>query len=212
MAQASSRGGSEGSLDADWRNPADAPAGNQVVRCLIRRCGADSRGAVGIFVAFATDTRVAYNEIHEMPYTGISVGYRWNTTPTSQSHCVVEYNHIYDVMRVLADGGGVYTLGFQPGTILRGNHIHDVHRSRFAHGGAPNNGFFVDEGSKGFLFESNVVYATSGGAVRFNQCQQDWHTWKDNRFDDAVTPADIAAARQQSGLRAGPGPAPRSLH
>lgn len=205
-------GGSEGSLDADWRNPADAPAGNQVVRCLIRRCGADSRGAVGIFVAFATDTRVAYNEIHEMPYTGISVGYRWNTTPTSQSHCVVEYNHIYDVMRVLADGGGVYTLGFQPGTILRGNHIHDVHRSRFAHGGAPNNGFFVDEGSKGFLFESNVVYATSGGAVRFNQCQQDWHTWKDNRFDDAVTPADIAAARQQSGLRAGPGPAPRSLH
>ncbi len=31
-----------------------------------------------------------------------------------------------------------------------------VHRSAYAHGGAPNNGFFIDEGSKGFLFESNV--------------------------------------------------------
>ena len=157
-----------------------------------------------MFAAFSADTRIARNEIYALPYTGISVGYRWNTTPTSQARCVVEHNHIHDVMRVLADGGGVYTLGFQPGTVLRGNHIHDVHRSRFAHGGAPNNGFFIDEGSKGFHFEANVVYATSGGAVRFNQCQKDWHTWVDNRFDDAVTPEDIAGATQ----RAGPGAAP----
>jgi hypothetical protein len=33
---------------------------------------------------------------------------------------------------------------------------------------APNNGFFVDEGSKGFLFESKVVHRTSGESVRFN--------------------------------------------
>jgi hypothetical protein len=151
------KAGAEGSLDADWNDPADAPTGNQVTDCLVRRCGADSRGAVGIYVAFSADTRIAHNEIHDLPYTGISVGYRWNTTPTSQARCVVEFNHIYDVMQVLADGGCIYTLGFQPGTVLRGNYLHDVHRSRFAHGGAPNNGFFIDEGSKGFLFESNVI-------------------------------------------------------
>ena len=167
------QGGAEGTLDADWADPADAPAGNEVANCVIRRCGADSRGAVGVFVAFSADTRVAHNVIHDLPYTGVSIGYRWNTTPTSQVRCVAEYNHIYDVMKTLADGGGIYTLGFQPGTVLRGNLIHDVHRSAYAHGGAPNNGFFIDEGSKGFLFESNVVHATSGESVRFNQCQRE---------------------------------------
>ena len=167
---------------------------------MIRRCGADSRGAVGVFVAFSADTRVAHNVIHDLPYTGVSIGYRWDTTPTSQVRCVAEYNHIYDVMKTLADGGGIYTLGFQPGTVLRGNLIHDVHRSAYAHGGAPNNGFFIDEGSKGFLFESNVVHRTSGESVRFNQCQREWHTWKGNAFDGDATAARIAEAAERAGL------------
>ena len=192
--------GAEGTLDADWADPADAPAGNEVANCVIRRCGADSRGAVGVFVAFSADTRVAHNIIHDLPYTGVSIGYRWNTTPTSQVRCVAEYNHIYDVMKALADGGGIYTLGFQPGTVLRGNLIHDVHRSAYAHGGAPNNGFFIDAGSKGFLFESNVVRRTSGKSVRFNQCQREWHTWNGNAFDGDATAAHIAAAAPRAGL------------
>ncbi|HEY5912991.1 MAG TPA: right-handed parallel beta-helix repeat-containing protein [Verrucomicrobiae bacterium] len=192
--------GAEGTLDADWMDPADAPAGNQVANCVIRRCGADSRGAVGVFVAFSADSRVAHNVIHDLPYSGVSLGYRWSTTPTSQVRCVAEYNHIYDVMKTLADGGGIYTLGFQPGTVLRGNLIHDVHRSAYAHGGAPNNGFFIDEGSKGFLFESNVVHKTSGESVRFNQCQREWHTWKGNAFDGEATAARFAAAAERAGL------------
>jgi len=194
------QGGAEGTLDADWGDPADAPAGNTIANCVIRRCGADSRGAVGVWVAFSADTRVAHNVIHDLPYTGVSVGYRWDTTPTSQTRCVVESNHIYDVMKKLADGGGVYTLGFQPGTVLRGNLIHDVHRSAHAHGGAPNNGFFIDEGSKGFLFESNVVHKTSGESVRFNQCQRDWHTWKGNAFDGDTTAARITEVTARAGL------------
>lgn len=193
-------GGAEGSLDADWADPTEAPAGNEIANCVIRRCGADSRGAVGVYVAFSADTHVAHNVIHDQPYTGMSLGYRWNTTPTSQVRSVVEYNHIYDVMKTLADGGGIYTLGFQPGTVLRGNLIHDVHRSAYAHGGAPNNGFFIDEGSKGFLFESNVVHATSGKSLRFNQCQREWHTWNGNAFDEDATAARIAAAAPRAGL------------
>jgi len=192
--------GTEGTLDADWADPADAPTGNTIANSVIRRCGEDSRGAVGVFVAFSADTRVAHNVIHDHPYTGVSIGYRWDTTPTTQVRCTVEYNHIYDVMKKLADGGGVYTLGFQPGTVLRGNLIHDVHRSAFAHGGAPNNGFFIDEGSKGFLFESNVVHATSGESVRFNQCQREWHTWKGNAFDGDATAARITEAAARAGV------------
>lgn len=178
-------GQSEGlaSLDADWKDPMDAPVGNAVERNVIRRCGASSFGAVGIWVGFSADTRLAHNEVYDLPYTGISVGYRWNTTETSQRRCVVEYNHIHDVMKMLADGGGIYTLGYQPGTVLRGNHIHDIARTDFAHGGAPNNGIFLDEGSKGYLIEGNIIYNAHGGPIRHNQNQPAWHTWTNNHFN-----------------------------
>ncbi|HSV74906.1 MAG TPA: LamG-like jellyroll fold domain-containing protein [Chthonomonadales bacterium] len=182
------QGGAARPLDADWADPADAPRDIEVADSVFERCGAFSEGCVGIFVAFSEGTRIVRNHVHTMPYTGVSIGYRWNTTPTTQKRCLVEGNHIHDVMLLLADGGGIYSLGFQPGTVLRGNHIHDVHRSAFAHGGAPNNGFFVDEGSKGFLFERNLVYRTSGEPVRFNNCLREWHTWRDNLFGGVALP------------------------
>ncbi|MGC6489061.1 MAG: hypothetical protein ACON4Z_15540, partial [Planctomycetota bacterium] len=185
-ARAALAGGKEGGLDADWLDPRDAPRATEVADCEVRRCGQDSFGAVGVFVAFSADTRVAHNHVHDLPYTRISVGYRWNTTPTSQVRCVVEHNHIHDVMQLLADGGGVYTLGLQPGTVLRQNYVHDVHRSGAAHGGAPNNGFFLDQGSKGYLLEGNVVRATSGAPVRFNLSERGWHQWRGNFFGDAA--------------------------
>jgi hypothetical protein len=96
---------------------------------------------------------------------------------------VIEYNHVYDVMNRLCDGGCIYTLGFQPGTIIRGNHLHGVHRSPMAQG-APNDGMFIDQGSKGYLFERNVIYDTAAAPIRFNQCQRDWHTWNDNHIGE----------------------------
>jgi hypothetical protein len=190
-------------ISADWADPNDVPTGNEVTNCHVTRCGAESFGAVGIFAAFSADTRIAHNHIHDMPYTGISIGYRWDTSKTSNTRSSVEYNHIHDVMKKLADGGGIYTLGYQPGSILRGNHIYNVHRSSFAHGKAPNNGFFLDQGSKGFLLQENVVYATSGQPVRFNQSKHAWQQWKDNFFGDKEPPKDKKA--QEIIRRSGPG-------
>ena len=201
-ANAELAGGKEGGLDADWRDPRDAPRATEVADCEVRRCGQDSFGAVGVFVAFSADTRVSHNHVHDLPYTGISIGYRWNTTPTSQVRCVVEHNHIHDVMQVLADGGGIYTLGLQPGTVLRRNFIHDVRRSGTAHGGAPNNGFFLDQGSKGYLLEANVVRATSGAPVRFNLSERAWHEWRGNFFgEDAASAPGAAVVARQAGPR-----------
>jgi len=155
----------------------------------VHATGVEYMGAVGIWVGFAQRAQIVHNRVHDTPYTGISVGWQWNPQPTPCKENLIAWNHIFDVMRNLGDGGGIYTLGFQPGTVLRGNHIHDVRRSRFNQA-APNNGMFIDEGSKGFLFERNVIYATAHQAVRHNQNRPEWHTWKDNHFGGAApTPA-----------------------
>lgn len=164
------------------------PGNNRIANNLVEDCGVEFYGAIGIWVGFAQDTLVAHNEVHHLPYSGISVGWSWNTNPTVCKRNTVEFNHVYDVMMRLCDGGCIYTLGLQPGTVFRGNHLHDVHRSQFAQG-APNNGMFIDQGSKGYLFEQNVIYNTAAALVRFNQCQREWHTWRDNHFGpkDEVT-------------------------
>jgi hypothetical protein len=112
------------------------------------------------------------------------------------------WRHVYNVMNRLCDGGCIYTLGWQPGAVIRGNHLHDVHRSPFAQG-APNNGMFIDQGSKGYLFEKNVIYDTSAELVRFNACQRDWHTWRDNHFGERET---VLAAGKETVDNAGPQP------
>ena len=98
------------------------------------------------------------------------------------------------MLQQLSDGGGIYTLGWQPGTILRGNLIHDTDR---LHGRSDQNGIFFDEGSKGFLVEDNVIFGTPGGGpIRFNQNSPEGHTFRNNSFgilpDDPRFPVEKA--------------------
>ena len=167
------------------RGESEVPKRNRIANNHVHACGVEYYGAVGIWVGFAQQAVIAHNLVHGLPYSGVSVGWQWNPEPTPCKENTIEYNHIYDVMNRLCDGGCIYTLGFQPGTVIRGNHLHDSHRSRYAQG-APNNGMFIDEGSKGFLFEQNVIYDTAAELVRFNQCQREWHTWQDNHFGSAA--------------------------
>jgi hypothetical protein len=172
----------DGYLAADWANPGDVPIENTVTGNLVQRCAAVNHGCVGIFDAFAQSTAITHNVVRDMPYTGISAGFRWNESGTSQRGGLIAYNHVYDTMKMLADGGCLYTLGSQPGAVILGNVFHMVHRSEYAHGGAPNNGIFFDQGSKGFHVEGNTIYDTSGEPIRFNQCGEDSMTWKDNQL------------------------------
>jgi len=189
------------SLSSDWQNPKDAPVGNEISNCVIRRCGAVNHGCVGIYDAFCVGTRITHNLVTDMPYTGISIGFRWDSSPTTQRDTLVAFNHIHDCMKKLADGGGIYTLGLQPGTVLRGNLIYDIHRSGYAHGGAPNNGIFFDQGSKDLSVEGQIIYNTSGEPIRFNQTDKDNMKWKDNSF--GISPGD-AKYPTEAAAKAGP--------
>lgn len=163
------------------------PTGNAVANCVISDGGLDHFSALGVWVGISARTRVSHCVVRRFPYTGISIGWSWNDKPTSCREVLLEANEIHDAMMLLADGGGIYSLGYQPGTVLRGNHIHHIGRSPFA-GSAPNNGIFFDEGSKGFLVERNVIHDTVQTPIRFNRNKQEDHTWQNNVF--GVPPGD----------------------
>ena len=181
------------------RAEAEVPKRDRIANNHVHACGVEYYGAIGIWIGFAQQARVAHNLVHDLPYSGISVGWQWNPEPTPCKENLIEANDVYDVMNRLCDGGCIYTLGFQPGTVFRANHLHDVHRSRYAQG-APNNGMFIDQGSKGYLFEANVIYNTAAELVRFNQCQRDWHTWRDNHIGDS---AEVKASGKEILVKAG---------
>ncbi len=153
---------------------ADAPKDCRIANNHIHDCGIDYPGGVGIWVGLAQRTVIAHNLLHDLPYSGISLGWNWNSDPTLARNNLIEWNHVHDVMQRLSDGGGIYTLGFQPGTIIRHNYIHDVP------GGSHNNGIFLDQGSKGFRLAGNAIGRTGGAPVRFNQNRREDHEWEDN--------------------------------
>jgi hypothetical protein len=138
---------------------------NAVVNCYIHDCSLEYMGGPGVFVGHTEGTVVAHNEITRLPYTGISVGWGWGeedaggcvykqpffySTPTPSKNSRIEMNHIHHVMNPFQDGGGIYTIGNMPGTILRGNHIHD-------NVGEPG-GIYLDEGSGFIEVTGNLVY------------------------------------------------------
>jgi hypothetical protein len=140
--------------------------GNRVTDSRVSQCGKFAYGAVGIWVGITAETTIAHNEVSELPYTGISIGWQWDPRPTGAEKNVLEHNHIHHVLQLMSDGGGIYTLGRQPGSVLRRNHVHDVPVNA---GRAESNGFFMDEGSSEFLVEENVIQDTVRSPIRFHQ-------------------------------------------
>ena len=136
------------------------------LRNRIERCGQQFYGAVAVWVGLAREMQISHNEIAWHPYTGVSLGWMWNPTPTPARENVVSRNHIHHVMQVLSDGGGIYTLGRQPGTKLLGNIIHDVPLNA---GRAESNGMFLDEGSDQIEIAGNTIYGTARSPLQFSR-------------------------------------------
>jgi len=153
--------------DTWWKvAPEQVASNNHVTRNIIERCGAQFYGGVAVWVGLAEKTRITHNIIRHHPYTGVSVGWMWNPTPTPCKQNTISYNHIHHVMQLLSDGGGIYTLGRQPGSVLSGNVIHDVPLNA---GRAESNGMFLDEGTTDSVIEGNVIYDIDRSPLRFHR-------------------------------------------
>ncbi|MFW6132605.1 MAG: right-handed parallel beta-helix repeat-containing protein, partial [Planctomycetota bacterium] len=148
---------------------------NAVLDCEIADAGVIYACAVGVLIGQSSGNRVEHCHIHDMYYTGVSVGWNWGYAESHGYGNLIEWNHIHDIGRgVLSDMGGIYLLGHAPGTRLRFNHIHDITCRRY--GGWC---IYTDEGSTDVLIESNLAY--NANRTAFNQ-----HYGRNNRIRNNI--------------------------
>ncbi len=146
--------------------PDQVPSRNTIDQCEISLCGRVLPGAVGIWAPLNNELRITNNNIHDCPYTGISLGWIWNPSPSPAGKNLISGNRIQYVMQTLSDGGGIYTLGYQPGSVIEKNIITDVPLNA---GRAESNGMFLDEGSSGFTIRENTIRRIDRSPLRFHK-------------------------------------------
>ena len=112
-------------------------------------------GCVAIAAGYVSGITIEHNTIHDVSYTGISLGWGWNRDLVCMKDNKVHANLIYDYARHMYDCAGIYTLGNQPGTIISENVVRDIAKPSYVHD--PNHWFYLytDEGSSNITIRDN---------------------------------------------------------
>jgi hypothetical protein len=112
-------------------------------------------GCVGIGIGYARNTRVEFNEIENVPYTGISMGWGWTAAANAMKNNKIVANKIHHYGKHNYDCAGIYTLSAQPGSMISENYIDSIYKAPYAH--LPSHWFYLytDEGSSYFTVKDN---------------------------------------------------------
>ena len=153
--------------DEMWRYASttlpEAPARIVISDNTFTDCGRLDYGSVAVAVTYAHHITIEHNLITGLPYSAISVGWRWAPGLTSCHSNLIRRNRIERIMLQAGDGGGIYLVGEQPGTRVLENYITDSGRNYWAHG------IYPDENSDHMEIAGNYVTNTLDHAIFMNR-------------------------------------------
>ena len=129
--------------------------GLQILNNRIDDAANEDWGCLGIGAGFVRDIRIEHNEISNVSYTGISMGWGWNQQTCAMANNVVRANYIHHYARHMYDTAGIYTLGSQPHTFIEENVVSDIYMPGYVHD--PEHWFYLytDEGSSYITLRNN---------------------------------------------------------
>ena len=129
--------------------------GQTVSNCDFHDVTNEDWGCVAIAAGYVNGITIDHNTIHDVSYTGISLGWGWNRDLVCMKDNKVHANLIYNYAQHMYDCAGIYTLGNQPGTVISENVVRDIARPSYVHD--PNHWFYLytDEGSSNITIKDN---------------------------------------------------------
>ncbi len=119
-------------------------------------------GAVGIAAGYVSHINIVQNEVSDVNYSGICVGWGWTALKSGMHDNRIEGNFVHRYAKQLYDTGGIYTLSNQPNSFIINNRIEPPTKAPYA---TNDRAFciYFDEATDGFTVEHNQMPAESFG-------------------------------------------------
>lgn len=157
---------------------------------LITNVANEDWGTLGICAGYVKGINIEHNEINDVSYSGINLGWGWTRTVNCMRNNRVHANKIHHYARHMYDVAGVYTLGSQPHSWVTENCVSDIYSPGYAHD--PNHWFYLytDEGSS-FI---NVKDNWTEGEKYLQNANGPGNVWENNG------PNVDAAIKEKAGL------------
>ena len=165
----------------------------QINNCYFMEIGNEDWGCLAIAAGYVGDVNIEHNEISEVPYSGISLGWGWTQTVNCMRNNRVHANLIHHYAKHMYDVAGIYTLGSQPKSYVTENCVHSIYKPGYVHD--PNHWFYLytDEGSSFITVRDNWTE----GEKYLQNANGPGNVWENNgpKVDNDV--------RERAGLEAG---------
>ena len=91
--------------------------------CTVRNASAEDWGAVAIACGYVCHTDICGNDVSNVNYSGICIGWGWTDRETGMAGNSIRENKVTGYALKLYDAGGIYTLSNQPGSYITDNVI-----------------------------------------------------------------------------------------
>jgi SSS family solute:Na+ symporter len=118
-------------------------------------CTNEDWGTVGISAGYVHNVHIEHNEVSEVSYSGICVGWGWTRTINCMHDNRIIGNYVHHYAKHMFDVGGIYTLSAQPGTLIMDNRIDSIYHPAYAHDPKHWFYFYFDEGSSFITIKDN---------------------------------------------------------